>query len=293
MLLIRPFLHINRDRMRPYLVVFFIFVVSNVGGALTPIGDPPLFLGYLKGVPFFWIIGRLWHVWLMAVGLLLAAFLWFDYRNHKGEKRTHAHGSSRVVVTGWYNLVFLGLVILAVFKPTPIREAMMIGAAAASYFLTPKSVHRGHDFTFHPIIEVAVLFFGIFATMMPALDWLEANAHRVAAGAPGAFYWATGALSSFLDNAPTYLSFLYALMGFKKLEVAGLLVHAPLYIVAISAGAVFFGAMTYIGNGPNFMVHAIARRAGVRMPTFFGYMVKYSIPILLPVLFLVWLIFLS
>lgn len=292
MLLIRPYLHINRDRMKPYLAVFFIFIVSNVGGALTPIGDPPLFLGYLKGVPFFWIIGRLWHVWLLAVGLLLAAFLFFDYRNHKGVKKTHAHGSSRIVVTGWYNLVFLGLIILAVFKPTPLREFMMLGAAAASYFLTPKSVHRGHDFTFHPIVEVAVLFFGIFATMMPALDWLEANAHMVATGAPGAFYWATGTLSSFLDNAPTYLSFLYALMGLKKLDVAGLLLHAPLYIVAISLGSVFFGAMTYIGNGPNFMIKAIAHRAGVKMPTFFGYMLRYSIPILLPILFLVWLLFL-
>lgn len=292
MLLIRPFLRLNRERMKGYLVVFFIFVVSNIGGALTPIGDPPLFLGYLRGVPFFWLLDRVWHVWLFALLLVIGVFLVFDLRNHRGERKEHPCGSSRLVVMGWYNIVFLGCILYAVFEATPVREAIMIAAAAASYFITPRSIHRGHDFHFHPIEEVAVLFFGIFATMMPTLDWLEANAAHLGLATPGAYYWATGSLSSFLDNAPTYLSFLSAASGLKQMGVVELIAHAPAYIVAISLGAVFFGAMTYIGNGPNFMVKSIADRAGAHSPSFFGYVARYSVPILLPIFFLVWIIFL-
>lgn len=289
MLLIRPFLRLNRDRLKRYLVVFFIFVVGNIGGALTPIGDPPLFLGYLEGVPFFWVVGKVWPIWLVALALVIGAFLFFDLRNHKGERKPHPPGASRVVISGWYNLLFLGLIILAVFQKTPLREGIMIGAAAASYLLTPKSVHRGHDFTFHPIAEVAVLFFGIFATMMPALDWLEAHAGALGLSSPGGYFWATGALSSFLDNAPTYLSFLSAAKGLVGADAAGLVVQAPAYVVAISLGAVFFGAMTYIGNGPNFMIKSIADRSGMKCPSFFGYMFRYSIPVLVPIFAVVWL----
>jgi Na+/H+ antiporter NhaD/arsenite permease-like protein len=292
MLFIRPYLHLNRERMRPYLVVFFIFLVSNIGGALTPIGDPPLFLGYLKGVPFFWLVGRVCHIWALTVGLVLAAFLWFDIKNHRGERKALAHGSSRVVVSGWYNLIFLGVVIAAVFQPSPWREALMIAAAAASYFLTPRSIHRAHGFTFHPITEVAFLFFGIFATMMPTLEWLEGNAAGLGLATPGAFYWGSGVLSSFLDNAPTYLNFLSAEVGRLQMDVAGVLAHAPQFIVAISLGSVFFGAMTYIGNGPNFMVKSIADRAGAHSPSFFGYLIRYAMPILIPIFAIVWFFFL-
>lgn len=292
MLFIRPYLRLNRERIKPYLVVFFIFIVSNIGGALTPIGDPPLFLGYLKGVPFFWVLSRAWGAWLVALGLVTAVFLIFDYRNHKGEKKIHPRGSSRVIVMGWYNLIFLGFIILAVFEPTPLREGIMIGAAIASYFLTPRSIHRGHEFNFHPIREVVILFFGIFATMMPALDWLEGNAGTIGLTTPGSYYWMTGVLSSLLDNAPTYLSFLSAAMGHTGNDVSGMLTQAPAYIVAISLSAVFFGAMTYIGNGPNFMVKAVADHAGAHCPSFLGYTMRYSIPILIPVFFVIWLVFL-
>ncbi|MFH0798672.1 MAG: sodium:proton antiporter [Pseudomonadota bacterium] len=293
MLFIRPYLHINRARMKGYLIVFFIFAVSNIGGALTPIGDPPLFLGYLKGVPFFWVIANAWQAWAFTLFAVLAVFLVMDYKNHRATPPLSVAASgSRLLLKGWYNFFFLAVIILAVFRPTPYRELMMLGAAAASYLLTPRDIHREHHFTFGPIREVAILFFGIFATMMPALDWLEANSHSLGISTPGGYYWASGLLSSFLDNAPTYLSFLEAAKGLKGMGVAGLLSQAPHFILAISLGAVFFGAMTYIGNGPNFMVKSIAERAGLGCPSFLGYIFRYSAPILLPIFFLVWLIFL-
>lgn len=292
MLLIRPYLHLNQGRVKGYLVVFFIFIVANIGGALTPIGDPPLFLGYLKGVPFFWIAARAWPAWLLAVVMVTGVFLVIDWRNHRAVKPLAvAAEKTRFVLKGWYNFFFIAIILIAVFQPTPYREMMMIAAAAASYRLTPDAIHRGHRFTFKPIVEVAILFFGIFATMMPALDWLEANARELGLSTPGGYYWATGALSSFLDNAPTYLSLLSASMGFTGHDVAGILAEAPAFIVAISLGAVFFGATTYIGNGPNFMVKSIADHAGAHCPSFVGYLVRYSIPILLPIFAVVWFVF--
>ncbi len=292
MLLIRPFLRLNKARLKGYLVIFFIFLVSNIGGALTPIGDPPLFLGYLKGVPFFWVLPNTWSAWLFTVTLLLAIFMFLDFRNRSGLDEPVFAGARRLFVLGGYNLIFLALILIAVFLPPPWREILMIIAACASYFLTPHSIHQDHDFNFAPIKEVAVLFFGLFATMMPTLDWLEIHAGSLGLSSPGSFFWATGSLSSFLDNAPTYLSFLSAAMGFTGLDVNGMLALSPFYIKAISLGAVFFGANTYIGNGPNFMVKSIAERAGVKCPSFFGYIFRYSLPILLPVFFLVWFLFL-
>lgn len=296
MLLIRPFLRLNKGRFSGYLVVFFIFIVSNCGGALTPIGDPPLFLGYLKGVPFFWIIGRVWTAWLLVVLVLVAVFLFFDFRNRKGldrpafeEGREEGRG---LRLMGWHNLLFLAVILVAVFLDTPWRELLMMAAAAGSYFSTPRVIHADNAFNFVPIKEVALLFLGIFATMMPTLDFLETHAASLGLSVPGTYYWATGGLSSFLDNAPTYLSFLSAAMGFTGLDVQQMLVQTPMFVVAISLGAVFFGANTYIGNGPNFMVKSIAEQAGVKCPSFFGYLVRYSIPILLPIFALVWFLFL-
>jgi Na+/H+ antiporter NhaD/arsenite permease-like protein len=291
-LLIRPFLRLNKTRFSGYLVVFFIFIVSNVGGALTPIGDPPLFLGYLEGVPFFWLIGRVWHIWLLVILVLVAIFLFFDFRNRRGLDEPALEEGRGVRLMGWYNLLFLLAILVAVFLDTPWRELLMLTAAAGSYIATPRAIHADNAFDFHPIKEVALLFLGIFATMMPALDYLESHAHALGLTEPGAYYWLTGSLSAFLDNAPTYLAFLSAAIGFTGSDVAGMLNSSPLIIVAISLGAVFFGAASYIGNGPNFMVKSIAERAGLRCPSFFGYMIRYSVPILVPIFVLVWLLFL-
>lgn len=305
MLLIRPYIRNNRYRLSAYHIIFFIFIVSNIGGALTPIGDPPLFLGYIKGIPFFWITSRMILPWLLAAGLVMAVFYLIDrhhYRKVPGELRRQVEGEDDTArVSGLHNLIFLAAIIGSVFIEHPVflREALMIGAAAASYYTTREEVHLQNGFTFHPIQEVAYLFIGIFLTMLPALDWLAGNAAGLGIASPGGFYWITGALSSFLDNAPTYLNFLTAALGLAGLEVnnagdvARYLVSGAAQVAAISAAAVFFGAMTYIGNGPNFMVKAIAESSGVSMPGFFGYIAKYSLPVLLPVYLLVWIIFFS
>lgn len=323
MLLIRPYLRSNKFRVRGYHVVFFIFIVSNVGGALTPIGDPPLFLGYLKGVPFFWVITRAWQAWLLVVAVLLALFYVIDrynFRKVSGKLRAEAIEHEVVRFSGLHNVWFLVIIIAAVFaeKPLMLREIIMWSAALASYYTTKPEVHEKNEFNFLPLKEVAVLFLGIFATMIPALDWLELNASSLGIVTPGQFYWCTGVLSSVLDNAPTYLSFLSTAMGLHggtlenavhmqlilglaQPSVTGLanpLVPGAMaisgsswqFVQAISLGAVFFGAMTYIGNGPNFMVKSIAEQSRVKCPSFFGYVVKYAVPILLPVFYLVWLL---
>jgi Na+/H+ antiporter NhaD/arsenite permease-like protein len=299
MLLIRPFVRINRPRIRGFHVVFFIFIVSNVGGALTPIGDPPLFLGYLNGVPFHWTIRKLWHIWLLGVILILVLFFLIDslsYARWVREKHHRVHGT-RFQLMGTQNFVFLFIILAAVFAATPVREFIMIAAAAAAYRFARKDALRANRFTFAPIREVAILFAGIFATMVPALDWLSLNAHRLGINTPGQFFWTSGILSSFLDNAPTYLNFLSASMGLHHLTLGNpehmkiLLAEHAEFLQAISIGAVFFGANTYIGNGPNFMVKAIAEHAGVECPSFFGYILRYSLPVLMPIFALVWFLF--
>jgi Na+/H+ antiporter NhaD/arsenite permease-like protein len=354
MLLIRPWIRMNRHRITGYHIVFFIFIVSNVGGCLTPVGDPPLFLGYLKGIPFWWVAEHCWPIWGVGVGFLLALFYVIDavnYRRAPQEIRSRqAEAPEQWRFEGLWNIGYLLVILGAVFlnRPPFAREALMLGAAVASWFTTRKQVHEANQFTFHPIQEVAILFIGIFATMMPALDWLQNHAGQLGQPSPALFYWGSGLLSSVLDNAPTYLSFLSAAFGMlidpevidkaqlliqhhntvlagvatgphaeqigyavealhkyhaaalatgsverEEIEVAFLLGNHGFnrYILAISIGAVFFGANTYIGNGPNFMVKAIADHQKVRTPSFVGYIFKYTLPCMGPMLLLIWLIF--
>jgi Na+/H+ antiporter NhaD/arsenite permease-like protein len=302
MLLIRPWIKMNKSRIEAYHIVFFIFIVSNAGGSLTPIGDPPLFLGYLKGIPFFWITERMLLIWAFVVTALLIIFYLFDRRNYQRQKRMvvkEIEQSAEWKVEGGTNFFFLGIILLAVFIQSPLflREAVIIITTAASYFSTKKTIHTQNQFSFHPIQEVAILFAGIFATMVPALELLRERAETMTTLTPGFFYWNTGILSSFLDNAPTYVSFFSVATG--NADPAGNiplldLLATPSFahsVIAISSGAVFFGAMTYIGNGPNFMVKSIADHYHVKTPSFVRYITHYSIPILLPILFLVWIIF--
>ncbi len=306
MLLIRPWIRMNKYRITAFHIVFFIFIVSNVGGCLTPIGDPPLFLGYLKSVPFWWTLQHLWQPWLMAVGCVLAVFAVVDtlnFRKAPKEIRDLETAEEQWKFDGLHNLGFLAAILGGVFLPTPWREVVMVGCAAGSFFTTGKQTHEANDFNFGPIREVAFLFVGIFATMIPALDWLEHHASDLGLDSPLKFYWITGVLSSVLDNAPTYLTFLatsvsqqVSVLDGHKLSVDSLadmaeyLKLAPHYLVAISLGAVFFGASTYIGNGPNFMVKAIAEQSKVKTPDFFSYILFYSAPVLLPIFaFVGWL----
>jgi Na+/H+ antiporter NhaD/arsenite permease-like protein len=299
MLLIRPWIRMNKYRVTAHHIVFFIFIISNVGGCLTPIGDPPLFLGYLQGVPFWWVAEHCWPMWATGMGLLLVMFYVVDRANFgraPREIRKMETGHEIWKFDGLMNLAFLAVILGAVFinRPLLLREAVMLAAAFGSYFTTEKSVHDANRFDFHPIREVAILFIGIFATMIPALDWLGANAHELLGQnpAPEVFYWGAGALSSALDNAPTYLGFLNALFGTSGAGGIGeLLSQHALSLVAISVSAVFFGAATYIGNGPNFMVKAIADHEKIRTPTFPGFILKFTLPFLLPVLAAIWLIF--
>ena len=303
MVMVRPWIRMNKHRITAFHIVFFIFIVSNVGGALTPIGDPPLFLGYLKGVPFFWVMEHVWPIWLLTVGIILGIFFALDSLNFKRaplevRKKETAHEEWKFL--GAHNVVFLAMIIGSVFLNHPpfLREAIMLLAAVLSYKTTPKSVHESNDFNFGPIKEVAVLFVGIFATMIPALEWLELHAAEIGIQSPGQFYWGSGVLSSVLDNAPTYLNFMSAAVGlFGSGAHAGpeavreLLISHPAYIRAISVGSVFFGAVTYIGNGPNFLVKSIADQSKVETPSFFGYFFKYSLPVLVSIFALVWLLF--
>ena len=321
MLLLRPYLRSNKYRVRGFHVVFFIFLVSNIGGALTPIGDPPLFLGYLKGVPFFWVAGKAWYAWLLVLGIVLLVFYLMDSHSFgqvPKDVQEQATKPEVVKFSGLHNVWFLVIILGAVFvqRPLILREVIMWCAALASYSTTRAEVHGKNDFSFSALKEVAILFAGIFLTMIPALDWLEMNAGSLGMTSPGQFFWCSGALSSVLDNAPTYLSFLsaamglhggsvdnaihmQALLGFVQNSSVGL--PNPLmpgamalgadswkFVQAISLGSVFFGAMTYIGNGPNFMVKSIAEQSGIKCPSFFGYIGKYSIPILIPAFVLVW-----
>jgi len=293
MLLIRPLLHTNAERRYVvHTVVFFIFLVSNIGGSLTPLGDPPLFLGYLAGVPFTWTI-RLAPMWITTTVLLLAIYFIWDTRVHKKEPPERlALDATKIKplrVVGKENLVLLGgIVAAAAFLSAPWREIAMVALATMSWLRTSEHVHHANHFTLHPIIEVAVIFLGIFATMIPALNLLRARGAELGVNHAWQYFWATGALSSFLDNAPTYLTFLALGQGQHLTpEVVGV----PHRILeAISVGAVFMGANSYIGNGPNFMVRSIAESRGIKMPSFGGYML-YSGAILIPVFVLVTLVF--
>jgi Na+/H+ antiporter NhaD/arsenite permease-like protein len=293
MLLIRPVLHTNSERTHVvHTVVFFIFLVSNIGGSLTPLGDPPLFLGYLQGVPFTWTF-RLTEEWLFTSGLLLAVYFAWDTREHAREPQRSLVADRTIRkplrVTGVENLVLLGgIIAAAAFLAAPWRELAMVALSIVSWLRTSHHIRHANHFSFHPILEVAAVFAGIFLTMVPALDILRAHGAALGVREPWHFFWATGLLSSFLDNAPTYLTFLALGQGLQlPPEVVGVPHHI---LAAISTGAVFMGANSYIGNGPNFMVRSIAESRGVKMPSFGGYMV-YSGAVLIPVFVLVTLVF--
>lgn len=315
-LLIRPFMRINQGRLQPIHVVMFIFIVSNCGGALTPIGDPPLYLGYLKGVPFQWTLLHLWPMWAAAIGMLLVIFFAIDtYISRKrpfkpadgeGNAETPEAERTSLRIRGMTGIIALLLIIAGVFidpalkafagiEGYPIGPTFQIAVAITAYFVANREIHKANAFNFEPVKEVGLLFIGIFATMAPALGFLAAHGHSLGLNSPSAFYFGTGSLSAVLDNAPTYLNFLQ--VSFGEQDINSETVHAYLAneagihaLIAISLGAVFFGAMTYIGNGPNFMVRAIAEAGGLRMPSFFGYLLR-SIVFLLPVLVVVWAIF--
>ncbi|WP_439099491.1 sodium:proton antiporter [Candidatus Cardinium hertigii] len=320
MLFIRPYLDLNKGRIKVYHIVFFIFIVSNIGGALTPIGDPPLFLGFLKGVPFTWTLIHNSQPWLMALVMLLSIFYCFDKR-HKVIVEDRPYQGT-ISISGGKNVIWLVMVIGAVFlDPTifswlptidyhghPIsfvRELIMLIVATLAYYTANKKVLLSNGFSFEPLNEVCLIFIGIFGTMIPALELIgdfAASQQGKQLITPTTLYWGTGVFSSILDNAPTYLNFVAASMAAQGANIqlvadmqayaaGGAYPDSVIGLNAISVASVFFGAMTYIGNGPNFMVKSIAEQAGITMPSFGHYIFRFSMPILLPVLFMIWVFF--
>jgi Na+/H+ antiporter NhaD/arsenite permease-like protein len=309
MLLIRPLLETNRERKHvAHTVIFFIFIVCNCGGCLLPIGDPPLFLGYLQGVPFTWTL-VLWKEWLFANGILLLIYLlldglWHYPREKVADIERDILRQRPLQISGWQiNAPLLVGVVLAVALLDPskpvlgtswhpwiyLREIVQLGLVALSLWFGSRQVRYANRFNYHAIIEVAAIFSGIFITMQPALQILGVHGGELGLRSPAQFFWASGALSSVLDNAPTYLVFFQTAHAMAPASNAKVVAGVEeIFLMGISLGSVFMGAMTYIGNGPNFMVRAIAEKSGVKMPSFFGYMV-YSCLILLPVLaIMVW-----
>jgi Na+/H+ antiporter NhaD/arsenite permease-like protein len=323
MLLIRPVLRSNAwRRHKVHTLIFFIFLISNIGGALTPLGDPPLFLGFLHGVPFFWTMKLLPQMAFASLWLLIVYFV-LDTFYYRSEQKTAKPLSAKepLSIQGLHNFIYLagiiggvlfsGLVklgevnIFGIHQAVQniIRDAVLIIMGLLSLVTTKAAIRKANEFGWGPILEVAYLFAGIFMTIIPALAILKAG-ERGALGflvrsvdLPSHYFWVTGILSSFLDNAPTYLTFFSSALGKfypgmpEPQAVARLIVEKIPYLEAISAGAVFMGANTYIGNAPNFMVKSIAEEAGVPMPSFFGYMFKYSIPFLIVPFILITFIF--
>ncbi|HLP34799.1 MAG TPA: sodium:proton antiporter [Amoebophilaceae bacterium] len=326
MLLLRAYLQLNKGRIRAYHIVFFIFIVSNVGGALTPIGDPPLFLGFLKGIPFAWAAKHNLLPWTTALLVLLGLFYRIDARNQnqfvapKDKKRQSDFGI--VSVRGSQNFLWIATIIAAIFLDPNVwswvpsinyhghsisfvRELILLMVAIFSRFTTDQESLRLNRFSLEPLREVCLIFIGIFGTMIPALELIGGFAQSDMGKqllSPSTLYWGTGLFSSFLDNAPTYLNFATASMASQGASIAlvsnvqayaagGVYPHSVLCLKAISVASVFFGAMTYIGNGPNFMVKAIAEQEGISMPSFGKYILRFSVPLLLPVLLLVWMLF--
>ncbi len=323
MLMIRPFLRANKHRQnRTFMVVFFIFLVANIGGALTPLGDPPLFLGFLHGVTFFWTLKLTPHLLCMVIFLMGVYFIIDAWFYHKEKPRLQAIMDGKpgdkndqkvpLRLVGSHNFIFLaGIVGAVLFSGTVdwgeintlgihrgiqdwIRDGMLILMGVLSLLTTSTRVRQENEFSWFPIQEVAYLFIGIFITMIPCLLILKAGGDGALAflifkvKQPVHYFWVTGALSSFLDNAPTYLTFFNSALGAfyagvpESQSVALLMTEHSIYLKAISAGAVFFGACSYIGNAPNFMVRSIAEESGTPMPSFFGYMLKYSLVFLIP-----------
>jgi Na+/H+ antiporter NhaD/arsenite permease-like protein len=323
LLMIRPILRSNAWRQyKVHTIVFFIFLVSNIGGSLTPLGDPPLFLGFLHGVPFFWTMHIL-PAMAFASTVLLVLYFILDSYCYKKESKTAAPDSEPepIKVEGYYNFIFLAGIIAAVLFSgniklgkvnifgihqsieNLIKDTVLIIMGFLSIIFTKPEVRQGNEFSWAPILEVAYLFAGIFMTIIPALAILKAGENGALAwliksiNTPAHYFWVSGTLSSFLDNAPTYLTFFNSAIGKfypgmpEAQAVARLIVEKISYLAAISAGAVFMGANTYIGNAPNFMVKSIAEETGVKMPSFFGYMFKYSLPILVLLFIIITFIF--
>ena len=323
MLLIRPLIRANAHRKhKVHLIVFFIFLVANIGGSLTPLGDPPLFLGFLKGVDFFWTTTAMLKPMVFMVICLLVLFYMFDkyYFGHELIPESNQNDEShKLGLEGSFNLLLLlgviGGVLLSGFWDgggiyfdvfhirleiqNLVRDGLLLGLTYASWILTSRKIRTANDYTWFPIIEVAKLFAGIFVTIIPAIAILKAGTHGALAsivssvsngdGSPIDFmyFWATGILSSFLDNAPTYLVFFNTACG----NATTLMEDLPNTLLAISAGAVFMGANTYIGNAPNFMVKSISEASGIEMPSFFGFFFKWALPILFPLFILVSFLF--
>ncbi|THB79883.1 MAG: sodium:proton antiporter [Desulfobacteraceae bacterium] len=323
MLLIRPFLRANEYRKnRTFMVVFFIFLVANIGGSLTPLGDPPLFLGFLHGVSFFWTFNIMPHM-LVSAGILLVVYFILDTYQYKKEGVLAPDDGEKqpLRLVGTYNFLFLGGIVGAVLLSGMLdwgevttlgvhralldwlRDGFLIIMGILSLWATPKQLREENEFTWFPIVEVAYLFIGIFITMIPCLLLLKAGDKGSlafiinAVKEPYHYFWITGVLSSFLDNAPTYLTFFNTALGSfysgltEAQSVPLLMSEKAIYLEAISAGAVFFGACSYIGNAPNFMVRSIAMEAGTPMPSFFGYILKYSLVFLIPTFVVVSLVF--
>jgi Na+/H+ antiporter NhaD/arsenite permease-like protein len=331
MLMIRPFLRANKDRKnRTFMVVFFIFLVANIGGSLTPLGDPPLFLGFLHGVSFFWTFNISPHMLTLAA-ILLCVYFAMDTFFFKKEKASHtkenngstAKSEDRVplALAGTHNFLFLAGVVGAVLMSGMVdwgeintlgvhrgiqdwvRDLMLIAMGVLSLVTTSTTIRQDNEFTWFPIKEVAYLFVGIFITMIPCLLILKAGHQGALAPIiyqvqqPIHYFWITGLLSSFLDNAPTYLTFFNTALGSfyagmpEPQAVQLLMTENSIYLKAISTGAVFFGAFSYIGNAPNFMVRAISEESGTPMPSFFGYILKYSLVFLIPGFIVISLLF--
>jgi Na+/H+ antiporter NhaD/arsenite permease-like protein len=313
MLLIRPIIRTNSERqLKVHTILFFIAIVANAGGLLTPLGDPPLFLLYLRGAPFTWFFG-LFKEWAFVLSLLLVIYYILDSYYYKKEAKSDIRKDNVNVVPirikGKFNFLFLLGVVFSVaflneqFVPAIgenhyfafVREAAIALCAGLSLVFTSKKLRfEDNKFTWGPIIEVAFLFLGIFVTMIPALIYLKENAQSIGVNQPWQFYYASGALSSFLDNAPTAVSFHNLALGMvSSFGDSTLVASIPeVLLSAICLGSVMFGAMSYIGNGPNFMVKAIAEENGIEMPSFFAYIYKFSLVVLLPVYILTQLIFL-
>ena len=315
MLTIRLLLEVNQQRKyKVHTILFFIALVANCGGVLTPLGDPPLFLLYLRGAEFGWFMNLLLE-WAFVGAILLVLYLVIDYSFYYRKEQmvdimADVHEKRPITVKGKINIIYLVGIILEVTFLNPsyipemgdhhaplyvrfLREIVLVAIGAMSWLTTKKSIRKDNKYSWEPIIEVAYLFIGIFVTMTPALIYLNAHAAELGLTERWQFYYASGILSAVLDNSPTAVAFHTVAQGLPT--VSGAVLEAgidAMLLRAIALGSVFFGAMTYIGNGPNFMVKAIAEQAGVNMPSFFGYMIKFSLVVLLPIYIVAQLIFL-
>jgi Na+/H+ antiporter NhaD/arsenite permease-like protein len=303
MLLIRPWIALNRTRFAPFHAAFFIFVVSNIGGVLLPVG-PPLLLGFVKGVPFWWVVQRCWAPWLVALIAVIVVFWVWDRMNFRQsvaparETEPNPPASGQWQCIGAANLLAMAaMLIILILVPAGWREALILVIALTAYWFTAPEIRRLNQFTFAPLREIAWIFLGIFGTMIPVLDYMERHAGDLGLHSDMQFFWITGMLSAVLDNAPAYLTFLAGALGLQGLSIenaghiAGFIATNDHSLVAISLGATFFGALTYIGNGPNLLVRAITEHARVPTPTFFGLIFKFALPVLIPIFLLVSILF--